>query len=86
MTRQVEFTAPPEPENLRHLHLAGLSTYQISRLVNQSQSTVSRKIREIADRESTDARRRFWMTAMYALVTLALLVIAAAQAWTAWSG
>lgn len=78
MTRQIEITAPPEPKRLRYLNLAGLSTYQISRMVNLSQSAVARKIREIAEQENAEARRRFWMSLMFAQLTLCATIATAA--------
>lgn len=72
----------PEPGTGPLLKLArrGLTTREIAAELGMSQSSVSRKLRQLAEAR----RRQFWFGVMYTLLTVSAVTIAAAVASMAW--
>jgi DNA-binding NarL/FixJ family response regulator len=86
MTAQTEPRpeAATEPQRVLHLHAAGFATREIGKLLNLSQSTVVRRLQDARTAEQIAARRQKWLAAMYVLLTLSAVVVAAAAATVAW--
>lgn len=79
MTQSAPPVAQDSDDQLLQLASAGLSTRQIASKVHLSQSTVSRRLRSLASQ-----RLLVWIAVMCTLLTLAMLVIAAALASMVW--
>lgn len=91
-TQDLDQVAGPDTGPLLILRAQGLSTRQIGRRLNMSQSSVQRKLaqlRQVLDQEEAPARRpaiaaETWRLALGAVLALSLLVIAASLATLAW--
>jgi IS30 family transposase len=81
MTQTQTGPLPQQKQQLRSLRSAGKSQREIGRLLHMSQSEVQRQLARIDMR-----RRQTWMTIMCAVLTAAVVVLAAAVATIAWGG
>jgi FixJ family two-component response regulator len=82
MAQTQQHDQQPEPGTGPLLRLArqGRSTREIAAELGISQSSVSRRLRQIQEAR----RRQFWLMTMYMVLTMSAITIAAAVATLAW--